>query len=118
MINLKYENFNPQIHDTHKVATYVYDVDFRTFDLLFKDKTLRDIASYALTFSNYGYMGNAIMLAVFPAIFFEYTIFTLPFTLLLYLWGVPVLLLKNKENPKLNPNAEFIKEVTHVKKII
>lgn len=39
MINLKYENFNPQIHDTHKVATYVYDVDFRTFDLLFKDKT-------------------------------------------------------------------------------
>lgn len=37
MINLKYENFNPQIHDTHKVATLVYDVDFRTFDLLFKD---------------------------------------------------------------------------------
>ena len=38
MINLRYENFNPQLHDTHKVATYVYDVDFRTFDLLFKNK--------------------------------------------------------------------------------
>ena len=35
---MKYENFDPQIHDTHKVATYVYDVDFRTFDLLFKNK--------------------------------------------------------------------------------
>lgn len=38
MINLKYENFNPQIHDTYKVAKLVYDVDFRTFDLLFKNK--------------------------------------------------------------------------------
>ena len=38
VINLKYENFNPKIHDTRKVATYVYDVDFRTFDLLFKNK--------------------------------------------------------------------------------
>lgn len=38
MIDLKYENFNPKIHDTHKVATYVYDVDFRTFDMLFKNK--------------------------------------------------------------------------------
>lgn len=35
---MKYENFDPQIHDTLKVATYVYDVDFRTFDLLFKNK--------------------------------------------------------------------------------
>lgn len=38
MISLKYENFNPQIHDTYKVAKLVYDVDFRTFDLLFKDE--------------------------------------------------------------------------------
>lgn len=35
---MKYENFNPQIHDTYKVAKLVYDVDFRTFDLLFKNK--------------------------------------------------------------------------------
>ena len=33
-----YENFNPKIHNTRKVAELVYDVDFRTFDLLFKDK--------------------------------------------------------------------------------
>lgn len=34
---MHYENFNPKIHDTYKIAKYVYDVDFRTFDLLFSD---------------------------------------------------------------------------------
>ena len=33
---MKYETFNPDIHDTYKVARLVYDVDFRTFDMLFK----------------------------------------------------------------------------------
>ena len=33
---MRYVNFNPHIHDTYKVAELVYDVDFRTFDLLFK----------------------------------------------------------------------------------
>lgn len=36
---MKYETFNPQIHDTSKVARLVYDVDFRTFDMLFKNKS-------------------------------------------------------------------------------
>lgn len=35
---MKYVNFDPQIHDTYKVAKLVYDVDFRTFDLLFKNE--------------------------------------------------------------------------------
>ena len=38
MIRLLYENFNPKIHNTRKVAELVYDVDFRTFDLLFKNQ--------------------------------------------------------------------------------
>ena len=37
MIRLIFENFNPEIHDARKVARMLYDVDFRTFDLLFKD---------------------------------------------------------------------------------
>lgn len=37
VINLKYVNFDPKLHDTYKVAKLVYDVDFRTFDLLFKN---------------------------------------------------------------------------------
>ena len=45
MISLKYENFDPKIHDVRKVATLVYDVDFRTFDMLFKnsDKAISTI---------------------------------------------------------------------------
>ena len=35
---MNYEVFNPKIHDVLKVAELVYDVDFRTFDMLFKDK--------------------------------------------------------------------------------
>ena len=38
MIRLIYENFNPEIHNVSKVAEWVYDVDFRTFDMLFKNK--------------------------------------------------------------------------------
>ena len=33
---MRYETFNPKIHDASKVAQLVYDVDFRTFDMLFK----------------------------------------------------------------------------------
>ena len=35
---MRYENFDPKVHDTYKVAKLVYDVDFRTFDLLFKNE--------------------------------------------------------------------------------
>ena len=34
---MKYETFDPKIHDVFKVAKLVYDVDFRTFDALFSD---------------------------------------------------------------------------------
>lgn len=34
-----YETFNPKKHDIQKVAELVYDVDFRTYDMLFKDKS-------------------------------------------------------------------------------
>ena len=47
--------------------------------ICFKEDFVRKIATYGLAFSNFGFMGNAIMNAVFPEIFFEYTIFTLPF---------------------------------------
>lgn len=66
----------------------------------FKENYLRKIATYGLTFSNFGFMGNAIMNAIFPEIFFEYTIFTLLFWFMIYLWGVPVLLISNDTNEK------------------
>lgn len=35
---MKYETFNPKKHDVLKVGELIYDVDFRTFDILFKSK--------------------------------------------------------------------------------
>ena len=60
--------------------------------LCFGEDFLRKICIYGLAFANFGYMGNAVMTAVYPEIFFEYTMFTLPLWILIYLWGVPVLL--------------------------
>lgn len=70
--------------------------------ICFKEKYLRKIATYGLAFSNFGFMGNAIMNAVFPEIFFEYTVFTLPFWFMIYLWGVPILLISNDTNEKVS----------------
>lgn len=43
---MRYETFDPKIHDVYNVASLVYDVDFRTFDMLFKssDKAIDRIA--------------------------------------------------------------------------
>ncbi len=60
-----------------------------------KDGYLRRIYAYGLTFSNFGFMGNAVVGALFPDIFFEYLIFTLPLWTMIYLWGVPTLLLRD-----------------------
>ena len=60
---------------------------------LSKDKYIRNIYTYGLSFSNFGFMGNAVVNALFPEIFFEYLIFTLPLWTLIYLWGVPGLLI-------------------------
>ena len=61
--------------------------------LCFKEQFLRNVAAYGITFSNFAYMGNAIVKAVFPNIFSEYLIFTLPLWCAIYLWGAPVLLI-------------------------
>lgn len=58
-----------------------------------RDGYIRKICTYGLAFSNFGFMGNAVVQALFPDIFLEYLIFTLPFWVLIYLYGVPVLLI-------------------------
>ena len=61
--------------------------------LVTKDKYIRKIYTYGLSFSNFGFMGNAVVSSLFPEIFFEYLIFTLPLWIFIYLWGVPRLLI-------------------------
>jgi NitT/TauT family transport system permease protein len=58
-----------------------------------KDSYLRNIYTYGLAFSNFGFMGNAVVQALFPDWFDEYLIFVLPFWAGIYVWGVPFLLM-------------------------
>lgn len=65
-----------------------------------KDAFTQKIYTYGLSFSNFGFMGNAVVLALFPDIFTEYILFTLPLWAAIYLWGVPSLLIGGAEGKK------------------
>ena len=60
-----------------------------------KETYIRNIYTYAMSFSNFGFMGNAVVSALFPDIFLEYLIFTLPLWTMIYLWGVPFMLISD-----------------------
>ena len=62
-----------------------------------KDEYIRSIYSYGLAFSNFGFMGNAVVSVVFPELFLDYLIFTMPLWTMIYLWGVPCLLIPRGE---------------------
>lgn len=66
--------------------------------LFSKNFDLRNIYIYGLAFSNFGFMGNAVVKALFPEIFMEYLIFVLPFWTFIYMWGVPYLLMSSEED--------------------
>ena len=61
-----------------------------------KDSYIRKIYTYGLAFSNFGFMGNAVVDAVFPELFLDYLIFTMPLWTMIYLWGVPCLLIPSE----------------------
>ena len=70
-----------------------------------KDKYKRSIYKYALTFGNFGFMGNAIVPAILGAadneILYKYLLFTLPLNVLVYTWGIMILIPEGetKQNP-------------------
>lgn len=61
--------------------------------ILIKEAYFRNIFTFGLSFANFGFMGYAVVNALFPEIYFEYVLFTLPLWSGIYLWGVPNLLL-------------------------
>lgn len=66
-----------------------------------KDRYVRNIFLYGLCFSNFGFLGNAVVSSIFPEMFTSYTIFTLVLWATIYAWGVPVLLMSgNDENSR------------------
>ena len=89
-----------------------------TSKLLTGDKYIQKIYTYGLSFSNFGFMGNAVVNSLFPDIFFEYLIFTLPLWIFIYIWGVPRLLIADsgkkqtfKESMKSFVNPMFVSMV-------
>lgn len=68
--------------------------------LFTKDDYIRKIYTYGLSFSNFGFMGNAVVKALFPDVFMDYLIFVLPFWIMIYLWGVPALLIPSVSSKK------------------
>ena len=61
--------------------------------LCHRDSFVRKLYTYGLAFSNFGFMGNAVVSALFPEVFMEYLVFCLPFWIVIYVWGVPSLLM-------------------------
>ncbi len=74
-----------------------------------KDTYTRKIYTYGLCFSNFGFMGNAVVSAIFPQYFAEYIVFTIPLWGIIYLWGVPVLLTNRDANASKGAFLRWIK---------
>lgn len=94
------------------IAVVMIPVSILVSKAVTRDKYIQNIYTYGLAFSNFGFMGNAVVSAMFPDIFFEYLLFTLPLWVEIYVWGVPVLLmgdtekqqtLKDRVKPFINP---------------
>ncbi len=68
--------------------------------LFTKDEYTRKIYTYGLAFSNFGFMGLAVVKALFPNIFLEYLMFVIPFYIAIYAWAIPSLLIPIKNQEK------------------
>lgn len=64
---------------------------------LTKSGYLRKIYTYGLCFSNFGFMGYAVVSALFPDLYLTYVLFTLPLWTGIYVWGTPELLIADGE---------------------
>ena len=73
-----------------------------------KDSFIRKISAYGLCFSNFSFMGNAVVKELYGEEFFmSYFIFTLPLWILIYMWGAPALLMGSDEKScEANPSGD------------
>ena len=83
------------------VLLLIIPIAFLVARLCAKDDYKRKIYTYAICFSNYGYMGNAVVSVIFPEIFTEYLLFTIVLQIVTYIWAVPALLISDGTKPTL-----------------
>lgn len=68
---------------------------------LFSKKTHdRNIYTYGLCFANFGFMGLAVVQALFPHVFMEYNVFLIPLWIGVYGWAIPALLIPSDHTDK------------------
>lgn len=75
----------------------VIPISLLAVKLITRDKYIQNIYLYGLCFSNFSFMGNAVVSTLFPDIFLEYIVFTLVLWTLIYIWGAPALLIGDNE---------------------
>ena len=63
-----------------------------------KEDYQRKIHTYCLAFSNFGFMGTAVVSAIMPDIFMSYLILCTPMWMVNYAWAIPGLLIPNNTN--------------------
>jgi predicted permease len=68
--------------------------------LFSKSDNDRKVYTYGLCFSNFGFMGLAVVQALFPEHFMEYNVFVLPLWIGVYGWGIPALLIPASQSDK------------------
>jgi len=75
-----------------------------------KDDYKRNIYRYALTFGNYGFVGNAIVPMILGGdeFLYKYLLFTLPLSFVTYLWGITIL------TPKEHRRGSIFKQILNV----
>lgn len=74
----------------------------------------RGIYAYALMFGNFGYMGDPVVLEIFgDAGLVYYKLFTIPFSILVYVWGISVLVPSdvNENSTRTEKLKETLKKV-------
>ncbi len=87
--------------------------------LIYKDSYRRKIALYGLSFANFGFMGNAVVLAIYGNEFFaKYAFFVIPLWIMIYLWGVPSLLLSDDEDKKSTDGGTRVKLLKKLKPLV
>ncbi len=97
-----------QLNSTWKIMVFsllleliIIPLSFLLAKICTKDKDKQKIYTYGLGFSNFSFMGNAIVKSIFPDIFMEYIIFTLVLWAIIYIWAVPSLLVCPENGAKM-----------------
>jgi predicted permease len=62
-----------------------------------KDTYTRNIYTYGMSFSNFGFMGTAVVSTLMPELFMSYLILCTPLWIVNYSWAVPALLIPSEK---------------------